>query len=524
MKKEQIKAAVFDYDDTLYSHQKEEIPPLSLEALKELKKNGYILGLCTSRFPAEMTLISKEFLSLFDAQIQGTGALLKKGNEYLYRRTLAQDTAAEIISYLNKEDIPYLWITDTLEEHFAKDPGAQIRDHTMRWQGSVPTIQNWSGEALINICVYHTNEVQMQKIHSFNDVTKISQWGTSCEINAKGTDKAYGLQQFADAFHIDVKEIAAFGDGANDISMIDCAGIGIAVGSANEELQKHAVMVTDEIEEGGIYDACLRQGWIQNTKGIQILFFDIDGTTYQNNIHDLPVSAWHALRQLKKKGYRIVIDTSRAREEMSQLPKAYTDMMDAMIINAGGEIEMNGKMEYHYLPEEHVRKAVELMEKNGIVYRWVDDQDECCLNCDDPEINARFYRLYHMVPKVKKWDGQKLIHILYYTNDQMMIKAIDDAFSTETHTHFGYGHEQTSQGINKASAMKLVCAKYGLTLENAAAFGDGANDARMIKAAKIGVAMGNACDACKEAADYITDNIEDDGLYNACVQFGWISR
>jgi hydroxymethylpyrimidine pyrophosphatase-like HAD family hydrolase len=36
--------------------------------------------------------------------------------------------------------------------------------------------------------------------------------------------------------------------------------------------------------------------------------------------------------------------------------------------------------------------------------------------------------------------------------------------------------------------------------------------------------MGNACDACKGAADYVTDNIEDDGLYKACVQFGWIAK
>ena len=35
------------------------------------------------------------------------------------------------------------------------------------------------------------------------------------------------------------------------------------------------------------------------------------------------------------------------------------------------------------------------------------------------------------------------------------------------------------------------------------------------------VAMGNACDALKERADYITDKNVDDGIYNACVKHGW---
>ena len=47
------------------------------------------------------------------------------------------------------------------------------------------------------------------------------------------------------------------------------------------------------------------------------------------------------------------------------------------------------------------------------------------------------------------------------------------------------------------------------------AFGDGENDIEMLKTVGIGVAMGNSIDMVKENADYITDRIEDDGLYKA---------
>ena len=47
------------------------------------------------------------------------------------------------------------------------------------------------------------------------------------------------------------------------------------------------------------------------------------------------------------------------------------------------------------------------------------------------------------------------------------------------------------------------------------AFGDGGNDIPMLKEAAVGVAMGNASDEVKKAADYVTDNVDDDGIRNA---------
>ena len=46
----------------------------------------------------------------------------------------------------------------------------------------------------------------------------------------------------------------------------------------------------------------------------------------------------------------------------------------------------------------------------------------------------------------------------------------------------------------------------------------------MIKEANIGIAMGNGSPLLKQAADYITDTIENDGVYKACVHFGWIKE
>ena len=71
----------------------------------------------------------------------------------------------------------------------------------------------------------------------------------------------------------------------------------------------------------------------------------------------------------------------------------------------------------------------------------------------------------------------------------------------------------------KAKGIGQVLAHYGLTAEEAIAFGDSDNDLDMLQAVKIAVAMGNACDEAKQCADYITTDVDDDGIWNALKHF-----
>lgn len=61
---------------------------------------------------------------------------------------------------------------------------------------------------------------------------------------------------------------------------------------------------------------------------------------------------------------------------------------------------------------------------------------------------------------------------------------------------------------------------YGITREQTMAFGDGGNDTDMLAYAGIGVAMGNATDEPKAAADYVADDVDHDGVLHALLHFG----
>lgn len=70
--------------------------------------------------------------------------------------------------------------------------------------------------------------------------------------------------------------------------------------------------------------------------------------------------------------------------------------------------------------------------------------------------------------------------------------------------------ELNIKAANKGNALQVLCERLGIDISQTVAFGDGGNDVTMLQAAGIGVAMENACEEAKEAADRITlSNVED---------------
>ena len=75
------------------------------------------------------------------------------------------------------------------------------------------------------------------------------------EVLKKGVNKAYGLEKLAKELNIQPSEIAAIGDAANDIEMLEYAGLAIAMGNASEEVKAISDIVTDTNENNGVIKA-----------------------------------------------------------------------------------------------------------------------------------------------------------------------------------------------------------------------------------------------------------------------------
>ena len=84
------------------------------------------------------------------------------------------------------------------------------------------------------------------------------------DITVQGADKGNALKQMSKHLGIGLEECIAFGDGGNDMTILQTAGIGVAMGNAYEGVKAVADYVTTSVDEDGIRNAFIHFGIINN--------------------------------------------------------------------------------------------------------------------------------------------------------------------------------------------------------------------------------------------------------------------
>lgn len=101
----------------------------------------------------------------------------------------------------------------------------------------------------------------------------------------------------------------------------------------------------------------------------------------------------------------------------------------------------------------------------------------------------------------------------------MIVKEFSHYDDLELTNSLPMNIEVNPKGVSKASALQSVCREIGITMENVMAAGDSLNDIKMIQESGIGVAMGNAQEAIKNVADYVTTTNNQNGVGKAIEKF-----
>ena len=97
---------------------------------------------------------------------------------------------------------------------------------------------------------------QEKKIMSILSHCDSTRWNPLfTDVVPAGSSTRIGIDKMLEYFKIPLKECMAFGDGGNDIAMLQHAGIGVAMGNADDDVKQYADYVTDSVDEDGIFKA-----------------------------------------------------------------------------------------------------------------------------------------------------------------------------------------------------------------------------------------------------------------------------
>ena len=95
------------------------------------------------------------------------------------------------------------------------------------------------------------------------DGARITAWWTrAADITPANGNKGVGVRKILDYYHLDKENAIAFGDGTNDIEMLEAVGTGVAMGNATDDVKTVADAICGHVAEDGIYHYCKEQGLI----------------------------------------------------------------------------------------------------------------------------------------------------------------------------------------------------------------------------------------------------------------------
>ena len=252
---------------------------------------------------------------------------------------------------------------------------------------------------------------------------------------------------------------------------------------------------------------------------IKAAIFDIDGTLVPFGAHAPGERTLCALRRLRQNGVHIIVATGRARfAALAALEGVQADYIAAVngnwVTDAAGKSMVENRMtaeEMYALVDfcEDYELPLDFIFEDGY-YAYVE--------------YARFKQRYGTFKNNLQffYDGEnqtRHLQGLPYGASAMLTPGQAQGFA-QRYGHLGLRfvpfapgyYDVLRAGSNKAVALTALLGKLGVRWEEAAAFGDGHNDAELLQAAGFAVAMENGAESLKEIAHVVAPPAEQDGV------------
>lgn len=268
-----------------------------------------------------------------------------------------------------------------------------------------------------------------------------------------------------------------------------------------------------------------------------ILFFDMDGTLILKDHFNISDRTRNALIAAKEAGIKLSIASGRC---LNILPQSVMELGFDYAITSNGasliDLKTGERLYSNGLTAEDLKIAYPLVKDETDFLEFFADGDIVVTRDHYQRIGHRELPPWHLtyfaqgntpvIDSVEQYiadgvPGLEKMSIVRY--DPALIAVFSERLNATgrfmSTSSIGRSLEITRCDCTKAAAIKALCELRGFDPAHAAAFGDANNDLEMLKFVGCGVAMGNAKDPVKAAANAVTDRYDEDGVAKYIEQY-----
>lgn len=254
------KIVFFDIDGTLFDGQKRLVQSAQY-AIKQLQKNGIIVAIATGRSPFMCNELRAELG--VETLISFNGSYVVHKNKLIYKSPLETKRLQELDRLARENNHPLVFLDE--KAHYTN-----VLDHegiATSLGGLHMDYPEFEPDFYLKNEVYQTllycGEAEELKYKQSCDSFDYVRWHElAIDVLPKGGSKAKGIEYVLDELQIEKEAAVAFGDGLNDIEMLEYVGTGVAMGNGQEETKRIADYVTTDVEEDGIMNGLKHLGLI----------------------------------------------------------------------------------------------------------------------------------------------------------------------------------------------------------------------------------------------------------------------
>ncbi|WP_101773306.1 Cof-type HAD-IIB family hydrolase [Peptostreptococcus faecalis] len=253
-----IKAIFFDIDGTLVSFNSHTVPQSTKNALSKLRENGVKLFLATGRSPMWLPAIKDLVEFEFDGYVMVNGQYCIVGDEVIHKMRIDENDIEKVIPYMEDQKISCEFVEyDHMYINFVNKRVEELR---ALLGSTAPTskpedLRRVKENDTYQLCAYIKDEEEEEFFKHLPNCRAVRWNPLFADIIPFNGGKSVGIKKVLEHINIDQEESMAFGDGGNDIEMLEFAKIGVAMGNAGDDVKESADFVTLDVDNHGIEHA-----------------------------------------------------------------------------------------------------------------------------------------------------------------------------------------------------------------------------------------------------------------------------